>query len=59
MIDWPFELRPLTANLGAQIVNVDLAKGVDDALFAAIYQAFVIHMVSSRKAAGCRLWATG
>jgi taurine dioxygenase len=41
MTDWPFELRPLTPNLGAQILDVDLAKGVDDALFAAIYQAFL------------------
>ena len=42
---WPFDVRPLTPNLGAEIVGVDLARGVDDATFAAIYQAFLRHQV--------------
>src|SRR5258708_4298572 len=42
---WPFEVRPLTQNLGAEIIGVDLARGVDDKLFSAIYEAFVRHQV--------------
>jgi taurine dioxygenase len=45
VMDWPFEVRPLTPNLGARILGVDLAQGVDDSLFAAIYQAFVHYQV--------------
>ena len=43
--DWPFDVRPLTPKLGARILDVDLAQGVDDALFAAIYQAFLRYQV--------------
>jgi len=43
--DWPFEARPLTQNLGAEILGVDLARGVDEKLFAAIYQAFLRYQV--------------
>src|SRR5438270_11161050 len=39
--DWPFEVRPLTSNLGAEIVGVDVARDIDDDLFRAIYDAFL------------------
>lgn len=42
---WPFDVRPLTPNLGAEILGVDLARGVDDALFRAIHEAFLRHQV--------------
>src|SRR5258708_32512429 len=42
---WPFEVRPLTQNLGAEIIGVDLARGVDAKLVSAIYEAFVRHQV--------------
>jgi len=35
--DWPFEVRPLTANLGAEIIGVNLADDIGDELFRAIY----------------------
>ena len=41
----PFDVRPLTPNLGAEIVGVDLARGVDDALFRSIHQAFLEYQV--------------
>ena len=41
----PITIRPLSPRLGAEIVGVDLAKGVDDALFAAIYEAFLQYQV--------------
>jgi len=40
-----FEARPLSPNLGAEIIGVDLARGVNDAQFAAIYDAFLKHQV--------------
>ena len=43
--DWPFEVRPLSAKLGAEIIGVDLAGGVNERLFAAIYQAFLRYQV--------------
>ena len=43
--DWPFSIRPLSPRLGAEIVGVNLADGVDDALFDAIYQAFLRYQV--------------
>jgi alpha-ketoglutarate-dependent 2,4-dichlorophenoxyacetate dioxygenase len=42
---WPFEVRPLTPKLGAEIIGVDLARGVDDALFRSIHQAFLQYQV--------------
>ncbi len=42
---WPFAVRPLTANLGAEISGVELANGVSDDVFKAIYQAFVRYQV--------------
>ena len=44
-LDLPFSVRPLTPKLGAQILDVDLANGVSEALFAAIYQAFLRYQV--------------
>jgi taurine dioxygenase len=38
---WPFEVRPLTPKVGAEIRGVDLTQGVDDALFGSLYQAFL------------------
>jgi taurine dioxygenase len=42
---WPFDVRPLAPGLGVEIIGVDLAGGVDDRLFEAIYAAFVHHQV--------------
>jgi taurine dioxygenase len=42
---WPFDLQPLTPNLGARIAGVELARGVDEATFAAIYRAFLRYQV--------------
>jgi taurine dioxygenase len=44
-IEPPFGLRSLSPNLGAEIQGVDLAQGVDDELFGAIYQAFLRYQV--------------
>jgi len=43
--DWPFDVRPLTPDLGAQIVGVDLANELDDEVFRAIYRAFLRYQV--------------
>ncbi|MEO8628429.1 MAG: TauD/TfdA family dioxygenase [Betaproteobacteria bacterium] len=37
--------QPLTEAIGARIVNVDLARGVDTGLFRAIYRALLDHQV--------------
>ena len=42
---WPFDLRPLTPRLGAEVLGVTLAHGISDELFAAIYRAFLRHQV--------------
>ena len=42
---WPFQVRPLSPNLGAQLLGVNLSDGVSDALFSAIYQAFLRYQV--------------
>jgi len=42
---WPFDVRPLTPRLGAEIVGVDLARGVDDVLFRSIHTAFLQYQV--------------
>ena len=42
---WPFDVRPLTPTLGAEIIGVKLARGVDDALFRSIHQAFLQYQV--------------
>ncbi|MFI4931247.1 MAG: TauD/TfdA dioxygenase family protein [Burkholderiales bacterium] len=41
----PLRIHPLTPHLGARIDGVRLADGVDDALFADIYRAFLRHQV--------------
>jgi len=41
---WPFSVRPLTPHLGAEVSGVYVAD-VDDALFRALYQAFLRHQV--------------
>ena len=41
----PFAVRPLTPNLGAEILGVKLADGISDELFKGIYQAFLRYQV--------------
>jgi taurine dioxygenase len=41
----PFSVRPLTPRLGAELIGVDLTKGMDTTLFRAIYEAFLEHQV--------------
>jgi len=41
----PFAVRPLTPHLGAEIGGIELAKGVSESLFKAIYQAFLRYQV--------------
>ena len=43
--DWTFELRPLTPNLGAEIIGINLAQDIDDEIFRAIYRAFLRYQV--------------
>jgi taurine dioxygenase len=43
--DWPFEVRPLTPKLGAEISGVRLADDVSPEMFRAIYQAFLRYQV--------------
>ncbi len=42
---WPFAVRPLTANLGAEISDVNLAEDIGDEVFDAIYQAYLRYQV--------------
>ena len=42
---FPFALRPLTPRFGAEISGVDLAADIDDALFAALYRAWLQYQV--------------
>ena len=41
----PFGIRPLSPHLGAEHQGVDLAQGVDEVLFRAIYDAFLRYQV--------------
>ena len=43
--DWPFAVRPLAANLGAEISGVELAGDIGNDVFRAIYQAFLRYQV--------------
>jgi taurine dioxygenase len=38
-------VRPLSPNLGAELLDIDLARGVDNALFREIYAAFLRYQV--------------
>jgi taurine dioxygenase len=42
---WPFALRRLTPNLGAEILDVTLADAISDAVFAGIHCAFLEYQV--------------
>ena len=42
---WPFDVRPLTPRLGAEIIGVNLAEGMDEALFRSIREAFLQYQV--------------
>ena len=42
---WPFEVRALTPKLGAEIIGVNPADGVDLRTFGSIYEAFLQHQV--------------
>jgi len=42
---WPFRLEPLSANLGARIDGVVLADDMSEAVFAAIYRAYLRYQV--------------
>ena len=42
---WPFEARPLTPRLGAEIIGIDLARPPAPDVFAALYQAFLRYQV--------------
>ena len=41
----PFSLRPLTPQLGAEISGLDLAQDMPEALFGALYRAFLRYQV--------------
>ena len=43
--EFPFDIRPLSSALGAEIVGVDLGRGVDGEQFNAIYRAFLRYQV--------------
>jgi taurine dioxygenase len=40
-----FKTRPLSPNLGAEIIGVDLSRGIDSTTFDAIYQEFLRYQV--------------
>ena len=42
---WPFAVRPLTPNLGAEISGVKLAEAISDEVFDAIYRAYLRYQV--------------
>ena len=41
----PFDVRPLTPNLGCEILGVKIADGISDELFEGIYRAFLRYQV--------------
>ena len=41
MESWPFAVRPLTASLGAELSGLRLDADMDEALFRAVYRAFL------------------
>jgi len=44
-MSWPFSVRPLTPNLGAEIAGLELAQDISDELFGALYRAFLRYQV--------------
>jgi taurine dioxygenase len=40
-----FDIRPLSPNLGAELIGVDLVRGVDEATFREIYAGFLRYQV--------------
>ena len=42
--DWPFEVRPLTPNLGVEVTGLAVAD-IDERTFPALYEAFLGHQV--------------
>ena len=42
---WPFSVRPLTPHFGAQISGMDVAQDMPEALFRAVYRAFLRYQV--------------
>jgi taurine dioxygenase len=42
---WSFGVRPLTPRLGAELIGVDLVRGVDGVLFRSIHEAFLEYQV--------------
>jgi len=42
---WPFEVRALSPNIGAELIGVNPAEGVDQATFDSIYEAFLQYQV--------------
>ena len=45
MDSWPFRVRPLTPSLGAEISGLELSAEMDEALFGAVYRAFLRYQV--------------
>ncbi len=43
--NWPFEVRPLSPVLGAEIVGITLSEGIKEEIFPAIYEAFLTYQV--------------
>ncbi len=43
--DWPFKVRALSPNIGAELIGVNPAEGVDQATFDSIYEAFLQYQV--------------
>jgi taurine dioxygenase len=39
--DWPFDLRPLSPALGCEIMGLTVEQAASDAVFPAVYQAFL------------------
>ena len=39
--DWPFEVRPLSPALGAEIVGIGLDEAASEAVFPAVYEVFL------------------
>lgn len=44
-MSWPFSVRPLSPHLGAEISGVDLTRDISEALFGALYRAFLRYQV--------------